>query len=238
MTTEQNTAELTKNMESAIDLAANVAAEARRQLKDYTKSVKNAAAKLEAANNRVPGATDEEKELIRISSKAASSVAGTLIDFADAAFEQMRDGSKDTRDKALSLVRKVVKLAVDDSLEGLFDGPPQAASPTSAALVLTGSDACERVYLPTAATPKTLNLHLAGDLGVNIEVSAGRNPAQVLSGKAKGRNRASFQLSGSRPSLTVRIPHQAKITRVAVALLHLSGAYAQVVTLTVRPAPP
>ena len=216
----------------AVELASQVATDARRQWAGYKTQVLGTAGALESAAKRIGAPSEVEKEFMNESAKAASSMADVLIEFADAAFEAMRGQGEDTRRKATDLARKIVKLAVDDTLEGDSRTAPRATR----MLELYADGGWQVIYLPRTTKSKAkITLELKGrELGASIEVRVSRGGAPATLSPKKPK--VELELLGSRPSLSIRV-NPKEVSAPGSGLLLITGAHTLTLSLFALPVP-
>lgn len=213
----------------ALKSASEVALQARTQLAGYKSKVAEAEKAINDARKAAPQPTDAEKELMATSALAVSSLADVFITFADAAVDQLSAQSNDTRQKAMTLVRKVLKLAVDDALGDAFSDPPRTIGPIPRSVEVQGDASAQHVYLPTRKPKSNVNVKLERELpGLQIHVK------KEWKALAPGR-KVPLELTGSNPRISLRIDRNHKVRRQEVAFVHLSGDIEHTIAVIVTP---
>lgn len=208
---------LGKHLAEAAKLASKVATDARKQWSHYKDQMVTTAKEVAKAADKTKGPSKDERELMSESAGAAASLAKVFINFAEAVFEETVERNKETRERATDLVRKVVKLAVDDA----FDAT-EAAPRNTRLLELTTDGAWQTVYLPRAVGAKG-KVQIALDhlkLKASIHVRTSRNQHITLS---NGESEP-LEIIGSRPSLAFKVECDPKTVETPYSgLLLISG---------------
>ncbi|HMI92380.1 MAG TPA: hypothetical protein VK509_13485 [Polyangiales bacterium] len=228
---EETDRALIAHMSEATKLASQVATQARSQWADYRASVSKLAEQVDAAAKAVGKPSEDEKELMNASALVAASLADVLIDFADAAFDAANKRGEGSRRKAAELVRKVVKVAVDDVLVEGKRTTPQATR----MLELRPDRAWETIYLARGpGASGEIKLALTGlEIDAAIEVRTNRNESVTLTTEQR---EGTLPLHGSRPSLSIRMVPDQLIARASSALLRIAGAHELIISLLLLPA--
>lgn len=176
--TIEDDAKLTEHMSSATKLASDVATEARRQWAAYKDRMVKAADDVREAAAAFGKPSEQEREFMNASARAAASLAEVLVDFADAAFEATSANSEASRRKGAELLRKIVKVAVDDTLED----STRTAQRTTRMLELRPGYAWATIYLVRGLdvvakiTLKLSGLEGDAELEIRTNRSTGNDP--------------------------------------------------------------
>lgn len=201
MTNKTDEQAMKKPMVEAAKLASEVVSDARKQWTGYRNKVTGITDAIEQGAKNFTSATDDEKDMMHRSAKAAASVAEVLLDFAEAALQSMDPATQQARRRAAGVVRDVVKLAVDDAL----DNGSRAVPRTTRMLELVAGDpAWQTIYLPRISGELVV-LELTGQLTAKIDVRG--NPHSVT--LTPNGDHEKLPLKGIRPSLSVRLAKDA-----------------------------
>jgi hypothetical protein len=197
MTDKTDEEAMKKPMVEAAKLALEVVSDARKQWIGYRSKVSGLADTVEQGAKAFAGATNDEKDMMHRSAKAAASVAEVLLDFAEAALDSTDPATQTVRRRAAGVVRNVVKLAVDDALD---NGSRTVPRTTRMLELVVGDPAWQTIYLPRM--PKEpVELALTGQLKAWIDVRCTSGAATLK----PNRNPANLELKGIRPSLSLRL---------------------------------